>query len=116
MTCGFIDKLTNNTDSCRHYNHDDYRTGAFLLVFFTFIIIGGAYAIDNSIKTWDAIQPTEHIVVAVVLDDGYSECVFVIDGKRIQTNLNPCKYAVDDVIQLKTDGNSVRTLGAIYDD
>jgi len=116
MTCSLVDRLKNDTSNCRHYSHSDFRMSFGFLIATALLIIGGVLALDDSIKTWDAIPVTEHIVIAVVIDDGDSECVFVIEGKRVQTQLNPCPYVVDDVIELKTDGNYVRLIGAIYDD
>lgn len=84
-----------------------HTDAAVILVMATIIFCVGYNVISHSIEVWKDIPYIDREVHAVVVVDEYSECIFIVDGKRLITHEYPCEYKEGEAVITRTIGNTI---------
>ncbi len=99
-----------NTDAMilRHLmrNVINYATILIVLGLMVLMIWGGS----EWLEYYDNIPIIEREVFTVIVDDGYDECLFIVDGERLLTNDYPCEYKEGEMVKTKVIGSKINII------
>lgn len=71
------------------------------------VLFGALFIVGSNInEKWEKIPYVDREVHTTVVIDEYTECVFLVDGERVITNKNPCKYKEGETVITKHDAGS----------
>lgn len=82
-------------------NHID---GLIVLIVTIVLLVGGVSLAYYGHDHWVSIPVVEREVFSNIVDDNYTECVFIINGERFVTSEYPCKYKEGEKVKTKLDG------------
>lgn len=83
--------------------YEDHSEGIMVLVIVTVILGGFGGMIYYGALNWEKIPIVEREVIGLVVADEYTECVFLVDGKKYISHEYPCTYEVGEKVKTKFD-------------
>ena len=74
-----------------------------LLVFIiAFSVAGGlTFCLYLNVYAYEQLPITRHMIDSIVVKNGYTECVFIINEKRYVTDEMPCSYKPNESVLVK---------------